>query len=108
MTSAEGANGYDKVLGTVYLGYNASNGYNCAYTLKNKNAEPVNFWGHPTRTGVKLLTEGSTWAVDYGKYKYYAGPVYRYGRDRCVKLVADVTSSSGINAHAATGWVACG
>lgn len=95
-------------LGTVYLGYNSGNGYNCAYTLKDAALAENNFWGYPTRTGVKLLTENSTWATDYGNYKYYAGPVYRYGRDRCTKLVADVSNNSGISAHFASGWIACG
>lgn len=93
-------------LGQAVLAYNSSTGYNCAYTFKQNLADHVNFYGYPTYTGIKLLTEGSTWAVDYGNYSYYAGPVYRYGKNRAVKLVADVGFSKNDSwAHLATGWV---
>jgi hypothetical protein len=93
-------------LGQAILAYNPSNGYNCAYTYKQNLADHVNFYGSPTWTGIKLLTEGSTWATQYGNFSYYAGPVYRYGKDRAVKLVADVGYDKNVSwAHLATGWV---
>ncbi|NUU20145.1 MAG: hypothetical protein HOV68_01325 [Streptomycetaceae bacterium] len=93
-------------LGQAILAYNPSNGYNCAYTFKQNIATQNNFYGYPTWTGIKLLSEGSTWTTDYGNYSYYAGPVYRYGKDRAVKLVADVGLYKNESwAHLATGWV---
>lgn len=99
-------NGVEYLLGQAVLAYNPSNGYNCAYTYKQNIADRNGFYGYPTWTGIKL-SAGNGWAVDYGNYKYFAGPVYRYGTGRTVALVADVGLEKNESwAHLATGWVA--
>lgn len=102
---------YRSVSGTVFqlgqavLAYNPNNGNNCAYTFKQNIVDRNNFYGYPTWTGIKLISEGSTWTTNYGNFSYYAGPVYRYGKNRAVKLVADVGIYKNESwAHLATGW----
>ncbi|MYT22172.1 spore-associated protein A [Streptomyces sp. SID7760] len=64
--------------GTTYLTYNSSNGYNCAVTL-------TDYQGTTRWQEVWLETSGSPdWTTNEGYFKYYAGPVYVYGRGHCI------------------------
>ncbi|MFC7328830.1 spore-associated protein A [Marinactinospora rubrisoli] len=64
--------------GTVYLTYNASNGYNCVVTIRDDPGSAVYM-----NAFVKRSTEDA-WVRDPGNYTTYAGPVYTYARSQCV------------------------
>ncbi|MFI7317039.1 spore-associated protein [Streptomyces venezuelae] len=65
-------------LGTVYLTYNSANGRNCVATIRNTpgTALAMSAWIR--------LTGTTTTISDSGNYTSYAGPVYIYGKARCV------------------------
>jgi len=68
----------------VKVGYNSSNGYNCAFTQKST----TNYsYGESTSVSVNMqeLRHGDH-DYDGGSYRYYAGPVYVYGRDSCISV----------------------
>ena len=79
------------LLAATFLLYNASSGKNCAVTMKRR------FIGTPTYTVVSLKVKGKkrAWVVDYGQFKYYAGPVYRTAPGRCVRWGATVSTPFG-------------
>jgi hypothetical protein len=79
------------LLAATFLLYNASSGRNCAVTMKRQ------FIGQPTYTTVSLKVKGKKrpWVVDYGQFKYYAGPVYRTAPGRCVRWGATVSTPFG-------------
>ena len=64
---------------TVYLLYNASNGFNCVVTLKRQAI------GQKSAVGAYLEVQGSKRATDAGQYAYYAGPVRAAAPGRCVR-----------------------
>lgn len=82
---------YTTLLATTFLLYNASSGRNCAVTMKR------HYIGTPTTTSVSLKVKGKKrpWVVDFGSYKYYAGPVYRKAPGRCVRWGATVSTPMG-------------
>lgn len=65
-------------LGTVYLTYNSSNGYNCVATVR---ADPGTAMFMVA--GIRLSTS-NTWIVDQGQYTTYAGPVYVHAPGQCI------------------------
>jgi hypothetical protein len=64
--------------GTVYLTYNAGNGYNCVATVRKTPGAAMYMFAY-----LEVL-DGSNPRVDSGYYTTYAGPVYDYGRGTCV------------------------
>jgi hypothetical protein len=83
------------LLAATFLLYNASSGKNCAVTMKRR------FIGTPTTTSVSLKVKGKKrpWVVDFGKFKYYAGPVYRKAPGRCVRWGATVSTPFGDDSY---------
>jgi hypothetical protein len=79
------------LLAATFLLYNASSGKNCAVTMKRR------YIGTPTTTSVSLKVKGKkrAWNVDFGQFKYYAGPVYRRAPGRCVRWAATVDTPMG-------------
>jgi hypothetical protein len=79
------------LLAATVLLYNSSTGRNCAVTMKRR------FIGKPTYTTVSLKVKGKRrpWVVDYGNFKYYAGPVYKRAPGRCVRWGATVKTPFG-------------
>ena len=69
-------------VGELQLYYNSSNGMNCAIFA---HGGPM--WGVRTQTSVSLqLQKPHSGSVqDEDPYKYMAGPVRIYGRNRCVR-----------------------
>ncbi|WP_240506282.1 M23 family metallopeptidase [Thermoactinospora rubra] len=65
--------------GTVYLLYNAGNGYNCVATLKKTSL------GTATATSAFLEVQGKARVTDSGSFAYYAGPVRAAAAGKCVK-----------------------
>jgi len=74
--------------GTVYLLYNAGNGYNCVTTLKSTSL------GTASPVSAHLQVQGGTLATDSGNFAYYAGPVSRSAGAKCVQWGGSVGSSS--------------
>jgi hypothetical protein len=83
------------LLAATFLLYNGSTGQNCAVTMKRR------YIGKPTYTTVSLKVKGKKrpWVVDYGNFKYYAGPVYRTAPGRCVRWGATVTTPMGEDSY---------
>jgi hypothetical protein len=83
------------LLAATFLLYNASTGRNCAVTMKRR------FIGTPTYTVVSLKVKGKKrpWVVDYGQFKYYAGPVYKTAPGRCVRWGATVDTPFGSDTY---------
>lgn len=81
--------GYDKSTGNpagrVFLLYNASNGYNCVVTMHING-----YLGFGAQTEAGILVEGGSWKRDKAEYSYYAGPVYAYAADTCVKYTGGI------------------
>ncbi|MFL1376293.1 MULTISPECIES: spore-associated protein A [unclassified Nocardiopsis] len=75
VNSAQVAHG----LGTVFLTYNSSNGYNCVVTVRNDPGFPLHM-----HAGLRRAGDESTHKSDSGQYNQYAGPVYVYGRGSCM------------------------
>ncbi|WP_158679368.1 spore-associated protein A [Streptomyces sp. Tu 6176] len=65
-------------LGTVYLTYNGSTGYNCAVTIQTEQKYAGPMMVEIRRTG------SSSWVRDSGDYRVYAGPVYTSATGSCV------------------------
>ncbi len=77
----------DIVRGHVHLLYNARTGENCVVTIKSS------FVGQPTMTRAVLYRQGiALGAEDEGAFRYYAGPVIRQARDRCVLFQGIITN----------------
>ncbi|WP_017570909.1 hypothetical protein [Nocardiopsis halotolerans] len=68
-------------LGTLYLTYNSSNGYNCVVTVRSADTA-----GFPMTMNAGLRRSGDEGShkSDTGQYSYYAGPVYVYASGSCV------------------------
>jgi len=66
-------------LGTVFLTYNSSNGYNCAVTIRNNPGTAL-----PMNVGLRRAGNESSAQYDPGSYTTYAGPVYVYGSGSCM------------------------
>ena len=71
--------------------YEAATGRNCATTIKHRQV------GVPTDTAVsiKLKDRRAPWLVDFGDFRYYAGPVYKRGAGRCVRWGSTLTFPNG-------------
>ncbi|MFC9910307.1 hypothetical protein [Streptomyces sp. NPDC059862] len=69
------------LLGTVFLTYNSSNGYNCAVAIRDTPD-----YSAPEYMGVRLERTGDIYSAktDGGNYTTYAGPVYVYGVGSCM------------------------
>ncbi|MFS4106532.1 spore-associated protein A [Streptomyces sp. PD-S100-1] len=65
-------------LGTVYLTYSKSSGYNCAVTIQTEQKYAGQMMVEIRRTG------SSSWIRDSGSYRVYAGPVYVSAAGSCV------------------------
>ena len=74
--------------GRVYLTYNASNGNNCAVTMKHTKL------GTASASSAFLEVQGGARTTDSGNYSYYAGPVRKAAPDKCVKWGGSVDSES--------------
>ncbi|NYH51764.1 MULTISPECIES: spore-associated protein A [Nocardiopsis] len=66
-------------LGTVYLTYNSSNGYNCVVTVRTDPGFDM-----PMSAGLRRSGDPDSYKSDTGEYGYYAGPVYVYASGSCV------------------------
>lgn len=62
---------------SVYQLYNGS--YNCVVTVKT----PPTAYGTLTNACIKVT--GTGWNCNEGEFKEYAGPVWYYGKGKCVK-----------------------
>ncbi|OAH14179.1 acetyltransferase [Streptomyces jeddahensis] len=69
----------------VSLLYNASSGYNCVVTMHING-----YVGLGATTEAGILVAGGTWKRDKGDYSYYAGPVYAYAPNKCVKYTGGI------------------
>lgn len=76
-----------KTVGTVYLMYNSSNGYNCVATLKAVSL------GKATSTSAYLEVKGAKRTTDSGNFAYYGGPVKKAAPGKCVKWGGSVGSA---------------
>jgi len=74
--------------GRVYLTYNASNGNNCAVTMKHTKL------GTASASSAFLEVQGSARTTDSGNFSYYAGPVRKAAPGKCVKWGGSVDSES--------------
>ncbi len=75
----------DKPAGRVSLLYNASNGYNCVVTMHING-----YVGYGATTEAGIIVEGGSWKRDKKEYSYYAGPVYAYAANKCVKYTGGI------------------
>ncbi|MFD7438008.1 spore-associated protein A [Streptomyces sp. NPDC059861] len=68
-------------MGTVFLTYNAANGYNCAVTIRDTPDT-----SSPELLMVRLERTNDIYSakVDSGNYTTYAGPVYLSGGGSCM------------------------
>ncbi|GAA2436790.1 spore-associated protein [Streptomyces glaucus] len=77
--------------GTVYLTYNASNGYNCVVTVTNTPGTP-----DVMGANLRLSRNDNVWTSteeDSGTYSYYAGPLYKYAPNSCIDWGGRVASN---------------
>jgi hypothetical protein len=68
-------------VGTTYVTWNESKGWNCVVTIRNTPGAPV----YMSASLQVLLDHESTPAVDNGQFTTYAGPVYREARGYCIE-----------------------
>ena len=82
-------------LGIARLLYSPATGKNCAVLLKSRQL------GTPTYTAVSLKKQGAKapWVVDFGDYRYYAGPVYVTAAGTCVRFGASMSFPNGRKAN---------
>ncbi|QKV96596.1 spore-associated protein A [Streptomyces sp. NA02950] len=74
--------------GTVFLTYNSAKGKNCVVTVRNSAGSPVSMFAY-------LYAQGASESVeDSGLYRSYAGPVYTYGRGKCVDWAGGIDNQS--------------
>ncbi|GAA4620855.1 hypothetical protein GCM10023196_006460 [Actinoallomurus vinaceus] len=96
---------YNVYAGDVYIAYNASNGYNCAYFYIGDSTTKGSLgWQHAIQ--IKSANGGSS-VVNAGRFNSFAGPVYVYSPSDCVKAVGYVTDPKGNDRWYDTGWKAC-
>src|SRR5204862_2470018 len=74
-------------VGTVYLLYNAANGFNCVVTLKRQSI------GQKTPASAYLEVQGQKRTTDAGQFAFYAGPVRLAAPGRCVRWGGSVGSA---------------
>lgn len=73
-----GPDGIRYRLADMVLFYNASNGYNCAVTMKKRRInKPDYLW-------ISLETHGAGDGDGRTNLKFFAGPAYVYARDKCI------------------------
>jgi hypothetical protein len=84
--------------GVLYLYYNSSNGYNCAYTLATQWVGTTKLMGVSLRAS---STDADFGKYDWDYYKYFAGPVYAYAPHACVTLDGEVDSPDGTRRYVA-------
>lgn len=98
--------------GSLHFGYVEvyySNGYNCARTVSSSNTwgvsktMSVELWVCSSSATCRLLSPDDR---DHGTYRYYAGPVSAYARDKCIWVVGNIyyaptDSNAGDNKY---GW----
>ncbi|MCO6010049.1 hypothetical protein NE236_34280 [Actinoallomurus purpureus] len=96
--------------GSVYIGYNSSNGYNCAYLTVS--SQTVASHGYRHSVTIMNTKTGDQSPPDDGAYNSFAGPVYVKAVDACVKAWGTVTYTRGDgldgDGYYNTGAVACG
>ena len=89
------------VMGTSYLLYDAGSKRNCAVTLKRRAVGKASY----TTVSLKAAGAKAAWHVDFGDFKYYAGPVYVKAPGRCVRFGATMKDLAGREG----GWISpCG
>jgi hypothetical protein len=88
---------------TVYLLYNSGNGYNCVVALKGTATAGVY---HPM--DAYLEVKNGSYGHSAGSKNYYAGPVRRYARARCVLWGGYVSVSGRWYGHERRAWEHCG
>jgi hypothetical protein len=88
---------------TVYLLYNSSNGYNCVVALKGSltagTYHTMDAW---------LEVKNGSYGHSPGSKKYYAGPIRRYARARCVLWGGWVSVSGRWYGAERRAWEHCG
>ncbi|GAA5766422.1 hypothetical protein Aros01_02921 [Streptosporangium roseum] len=84
--------------------YNSSNGYNCAVAIRNVKATD------PWWMGIRLNTQSGAAgeAIDQGVYSTYAGPVYKYGKGKCMWWSSFIWNWDGQKANASKNKTNCG
>ncbi|MFK0173158.1 spore-associated protein A [Streptomyces sp. NPDC090306] len=84
--------------GTVYLTYNAGTGANCVVAQRRTAGAPVHM------SASLGFSSPTTWVVDSGNYRSYAGPVYLDARGLCVtwrgQIGDEVAGKNGTNCGA--------
>ncbi|MFI0773745.1 spore-associated protein A [Streptomyces sp. NPDC021212] len=74
--------------GTVFLTYNSAKGKNCVVTVRNTAGAAKNMFAY-------LYVNGAAEPqLDEGLYKSYAGPIYDYGRGKCVDWAGGIDNQS--------------
>jgi hypothetical protein len=77
--------------GTVFLTYNASNGYNCVVAKRNSTGSAV-----LVEAGLAIHPVGTHWPkFDGGYYTSYAGPLYLSAADKCVDWMGRISGTEG-------------
>ncbi|GIE36795.1 spore-associated protein A [Actinoplanes italicus] len=77
--------------GTVFLTYNASNGYNCVVAKRNSAGSAV-----LVEAGLAIHPVGSHWTkFDGGYFTSYAGPLYLSAADKCVDWMGRISGTEG-------------
>ena len=66
-------------LGTVFLTYNSSTGYNCVVNVRTNPGTAMHM-----EAAIALSGDGSTIHSNSGDFSTYAGPVYIKAADHCV------------------------
>ena len=75
-------------LGTVYLTYDSSSGYNCVVTVRANPGTAMEM------SAAIRLTGNSTWIIDEGNYTTYAGPVYLHAPGQCIDWAGSIAGTS--------------
>lgn len=96
-------NSFGPTFGEIYLYYNSSNGNNCVFTEKLISR------GTPTFVSARLCRQSDGRCVsDADDYLYYAGPVYLYAPNTCVRWGGSVEAADGREDSWMSGWEHCG
>ncbi|WP_046471550.1 hypothetical protein [Allosalinactinospora lopnorensis] len=78
-------------VGTVFLTYNSSNGYNCVVAKRNAAGSPVII-----EAGLSIHPAGNHWDVYEGDYfTSYAGPIYLHAAGQCVDWMGRISGVEG-------------
>ncbi|MFI0816496.1 spore-associated protein A [Streptomyces sp. NPDC021098] len=94
--------------GTVFLTYNSAKGKNCVVTVRNSAGAKKNMFAYLYVNGADEPQQ------DSGLYTSYAGPIYDYGRGKCIDWAGGIENQStytygsncgSLTAHRVTkGW----